>query len=86
MPPWRRVSPVSSCANGLEQTLHVALGDADAGVAHRERRPRRLAAFELEAHFAAIGELDRVPGEVDEDLPNLVDVARHANRLVRERW
>ena len=65
----------------LEQTARCRAGDADAGVAHGEAHlavPRA----ELEPHLAGVGELHGVAGEVDEDLPHLVDVARHANRRV----
>src|SRR3954469_10622589 len=41
-----------------------------------------LATGELEPDLALIGELHRVAGEVDEDLPDLVDVAGHPDRRV----
>src|SRR6185437_15682332 len=38
----------------------------------------------IQSYRAFVGELHRVAGEVDEDLPNLVDVTRHADRSRRD--
>src|SRR4029078_4642306 len=67
---------------GLEQPVQVALGDAHPGVANGEADVV-VTALHLESDLAPVGELHRVPREVDEDLSNLVDVARHPDRFLR---
>ena len=54
------------------------------GVAYREMH-FAISGAQLEAHFADVGELDGVARKVHENLANLVDVARHADRRRRER-
>src|SRR5262245_53260231 len=65
-----------------EQSTEISPRDTDARVAHREHHIA-VAALELQTHLADIRELHRVAREIDENLTDLVDVARQANRGVR---
>ena len=76
---------------GLRETLEDPLlglrRDADAGIAHRELEPHRgrtvLLGRHVQCHAAALGELHRVAGEVDQDLAQVVGVAQQCGRDFR---
>ena len=75
-------------AERLEQTVHPVLGDADPGVADREVEPVPVARVEplgagRDHHLPALGELDRVVQQVDQDLPQPRDVADDGARRRR---
>ena len=87
MPPYARVVEASAWVNGSNSRASVSAGDADAGVAHREahdhavvRRRRQLRATH---DLAALGELDGVAEQVDEDLAQPAGSPRSAARDVR---
>src|SRR5438874_467365 len=67
----------------LEQALEITSRDTDTRISHRETNVA-IVALDVESDLALVGELHRVSGEVDQDLPDLVDVARHADRRVRD--
>ena len=80
VPPYRRVVEPSACANGSKIVSLLLGGDADAGVGDGEaerRRRRRRAASSATVHddLAALGELDGVADQVDQDLPQPAGVA-----------
>src|SRR5262249_16294215 len=62
-------------------------GDTDAGVADRELEPDAGFALRLRRNVhrdaAALGELDRVAREIDEDLPQIVRIAAQRRRHLR---
>ncbi len=70
----------------LEQPADRLGGQADAGVAHRERELGRRRPFAVARHrqhdFAALGELDGVRQQVEQDLPQPRHVAAHRRRHV----
>ena len=60
---------------GLEDDHLLVLGDADAGVAHREcDTPSSSPACDAHRHLAGVGELDRVRQQVRQDLPEALHV------------
>src|SRR5436190_16261243 len=63
---------------GLEEACSVVIANSDSCVDYRKMH-LVVSQLKLETHFADVGELHGVAREVHEDLPNLVDVARHAN-------
>ena len=79
-------------AEGLEQAIHGALRDADAGVAHVDpdlpaSRPAAALRLELRSadghqHLARLGELHGVREEVQDDLPQAPGVADQRDRQV----
>ena len=74
---------------GLEQPALLVRREADAGVVHRHAQARPAAigqhAPRLQAHAAAFGELDRVVGVVDQDLPQAQRIAEQRQCRLRRR-
>ena len=89
VPPNLRVVDVSTCEYGREDQLARILGNPDPGVAHCEPQCTRRfvvgVALDPDDHFTLLGELDRVPDEVDEDLPQPRRIADQAPWARREQ-
>ena len=86
VPPYLRVVEPSAWANG-SKIARCLSGDADAGVANREVQHGapvglRSRSFDAQDHLAALGELDGVADQVDEDLAQPARVADQRRRDV----
>src|SRR6185295_9215429 len=84
-----RVAPPAGSrhlAEGREQLLPVLRRDADAGVLHGQAADQRSIGAALrpfDRHRALVGELDRVAGEIDEDLRQRAAVGAQHRLAVR---
>ena len=79
VPPNLRVELPSACSNSQENTRLVLQRDADAGVAHGDGNHVRLRGrLDDDGDAALLGELDRVAGEIEQNLAQPRGVADHA--------
>src|SRR5688572_31304485 len=62
----------------LENLSQLLWRDANAGVGHPERQPSVVADANVQPHFACRRELDRVTEQVEQYLPQVPAVGRHA--------
>ncbi len=79
VPPNRRVVEPSTCSNGSKTALQLVGGDADPGVGDIESEDDLVKAGVFHRHIdddlAAVGELDGVADQVDQDLAQAIVVA-----------
>ena len=80
VPPNLRVVEPSACVNAWKMAACLSAAIADAGVDARVKcRPTRLGRARSRRtrtiDFAALGELDRVADQVDQDLPQAIGIA-----------
>ncbi len=85
VPPYLRVVEASAWLNFWKRLADALGGKADARVAHGEGQLGRVAvtaAVTRQHDFAALGELDGVGEQVEQDLPQPRHVAAHGRRHV----